>query len=49
MANVRRSLQPGAIISLHFGHQGTIDALPALLDLLTTSGLRPVTVGRLLA
>jgi len=49
VANVRRNLQPGAIISLHFGHQGTIDALPSLLDLLKTSGLRPVTVGELLA
>ena len=49
VANVRRALQPGAIISLHFGHQGTIDALPTLLDLLKTSGLRPVTVGQLLA
>jgi hypothetical protein len=36
-------------VSLHFGHRGTIDAVPALLDHLSGRGLRPVTVGELLA
>jgi hypothetical protein len=36
-------------VSLHFGHRGTIDAVPALLGHLSDSGLRPVTVGELLA
>jgi peptidoglycan/xylan/chitin deacetylase (PgdA/CDA1 family) len=49
VANVRRSTQAGSIISLHFGHSGTIQALPAILDHLGTLGLRPVTVGQLLA
>jgi peptidoglycan/xylan/chitin deacetylase (PgdA/CDA1 family) len=42
------ALQPGSIVSLHFGHQGTIDALPAILDALAGRGLQPVTVGTLL-
>ena len=42
------SVQPGSIISLHFGHQGTIDALPAILRDLERRGLEPVTVGTLL-
>jgi hypothetical protein len=25
-------LHPGAVVSLHFGHPGTIEALPAILD-----------------
>jgi hypothetical protein len=49
VANVRRGAQAGSIISLHLGHQGTIKALPAILDHLGTMGLRPVTVGQLLA
>jgi hypothetical protein len=35
-------------VSLHFGHQGTIDALPAILDDLNRRGLRPVTLSQLL-
>ena len=42
------ALQPGAIASLHFGHPGTIEALPAVLTALEHRGLRPVTVSRLL-
>lgn len=43
------SVHPGAIVSLHFGHAGTIDAMPAILDGLGARGLRPVTLGELLA
>lgn len=43
------AVRPGSIVSLHFGHSGTIDALPAILDALHTRGLRPVTVSDLLA
>lgn len=38
----------GSIVSLHMGHQGTIDALPAILDGLEAKGLRPVSVSTLL-
>jgi peptidoglycan/xylan/chitin deacetylase (PgdA/CDA1 family) len=48
-ANVKRSVQPGSIVSLHFGHAGTIAAMPSLLDHLAGAGLQPVTVTRVLA
>lgn len=41
-------LHPGSIVSMHFGHRGTIDALPAILDSLDRVGLRPVTADELL-
>jgi peptidoglycan/xylan/chitin deacetylase (PgdA/CDA1 family) len=44
LAAVRR----GSIVSLHMGHQGTIDALPALLDGLDGKGLEPVSLRTLL-
>jgi peptidoglycan/xylan/chitin deacetylase (PgdA/CDA1 family) len=37
----------GSIISLHFGHPGTVAALPDILDGLSTQGLTPVTLSRL--
>jgi peptidoglycan/xylan/chitin deacetylase (PgdA/CDA1 family) len=42
------TVAPGSIISLHMGHQGTIDALPDLLDGLAAKGLAPVSVTELL-
>lgn len=50
-AVVQRTLaavHPGAIVSLHFGHAGTVQALPAILDGLDQRGLTPVTVSTLL-
>ncbi len=41
--------RPGSIVSMHFGHQDTIDALPGVLDDLAARGLAAVTVGELLA
>ena len=49
VANVAATVQPGSIVSVHFGHQNTVDAMPALLDLLASRGLAPVTVGTLLS
>jgi peptidoglycan/xylan/chitin deacetylase (PgdA/CDA1 family) len=43
--NARR----GSIISLHLGHQVTVDALPTVLAGLHHEGLRPVTLTELLA
>jgi peptidoglycan/xylan/chitin deacetylase (PgdA/CDA1 family) len=40
---------PGAIVSLHCGHPGTISALPAILDGLDERGLTPVTASELLS
>jgi peptidoglycan/xylan/chitin deacetylase (PgdA/CDA1 family) len=39
----------GSIVSLHFGHQGTVDAMPSILDGLERRGLTPVTVRTLLS
>jgi peptidoglycan/xylan/chitin deacetylase (PgdA/CDA1 family) len=39
----------GAIVSMHLGHQSTVDALPGVLDDLRARGLEPVTVSTLLA
>jgi len=42
------NVQNGSIISLHFGHQDTIDAMPTLLDQLQAKGLTPVTLTTML-
>lgn len=40
--------KPGAILSLHFGHPGTVEAIPELLDGLTERGLEYGPATRLL-
>jgi len=47
-ANVARDLRGGAVVSLHFGHAGTIEALPGILADLAQRRLRPVTLSELL-
>ena len=47
--NVNSAVKAGSIISLHFSHANTVAALPAILDHLRQSGLKPVTVSQLLA
>jgi peptidoglycan/xylan/chitin deacetylase (PgdA/CDA1 family) len=42
------AVHPGAIVSLHCGHPGTVQALPAILDGLDQRHLTPVTVSTLL-
>ncbi|MGW1075354.1 polysaccharide deacetylase family protein [Streptomyces sp. NPDC002537] len=42
------AVRPGSIVSLHFGHAGTVAALPAILDGLHRRGLRAVTTTELL-
>jgi peptidoglycan/xylan/chitin deacetylase (PgdA/CDA1 family) len=46
--NVIDSVQAGNIVSLHFDHQNTIDALPAIIDHLKAKNLKPATVSALL-
>jgi peptidoglycan/xylan/chitin deacetylase (PgdA/CDA1 family) len=41
-------VQPGSIVSMHLGHVGTVQALPAILDGLAARGLKAVTVETLL-
>lgn len=51
-AVVQRTLAavgPGSIVSLHFGHTGTVAAMPRILDGLDQRGLTPVTASKLLA
>lgn len=48
ISNVMSNVKNGSIISLHFGHKNTVDALPTLLDQLHAKGLNPVTLTTLL-
>jgi peptidoglycan/xylan/chitin deacetylase (PgdA/CDA1 family) len=48
LSRLETGLSPGAIVSLHLGHAGTVAAMPQILDLLRTRGLRAVTVSELL-
>ncbi|HEY5835876.1 polysaccharide deacetylase family protein [Streptomyces sp.] len=47
-ATVAREAGPGSVVSLHFGHPGTVAALPGILDDLHRRGLRAVTTSELL-
>jgi peptidoglycan/xylan/chitin deacetylase (PgdA/CDA1 family) len=47
-ANVIGHVQSGSIISLHFDHQNTIEALPAILEHLKSKSLKPVTISQLI-
>jgi peptidoglycan/xylan/chitin deacetylase (PgdA/CDA1 family) len=49
LSKIGAELQPGSIVSMHFGHPGTVTAFPRIVDLLQTRGLRPVLVNDLLA
>jgi hypothetical protein len=49
LSRVRASLQPGSIVSLHFGHAGTVAAFPGIVSAIRDRGLQPVLVRDLLA
>ena len=49
VSNVMNNVQNGSIISMHFGHKVTLDAMPTILDKLSAAGLTPVTLTELLA
>ena len=49
MATVLGSVRRGSIISMHFGHPGTVTALPAIVHGLAKRKLRPVTLTELLS
>ena len=46
--NVLRGVRGGSIVSMHLGHPGTAEALPAVLEGLRRKGLHAVTVSALL-
>lgn len=48
LADISKVIKKGSIVSLHFGHQDTIDAMPTLLEHLHAQGLKPVTLTTLL-
>jgi peptidoglycan/xylan/chitin deacetylase (PgdA/CDA1 family) len=45
--NTLQGVQNGSIVSLHFGHPGTVTAIPDLVAGLHSRGLRPVTMTEL--
>ena len=48
ISNVMNNVKNGSIISLHLGHQVTMDAMPTLLTSLHDKGFTPVTLTELL-
>ncbi len=46
--NVMTNIKGGSIVSLHFGHKNTVEALPSLISELHNAGYKPVTVTQLL-
>jgi peptidoglycan/xylan/chitin deacetylase (PgdA/CDA1 family) len=46
--SVLQGARGGSIVSLHLGHPGTVEALPAVIDGLRRRGLRPGSVTELL-
>ena len=46
--NVTSAVTAGDIVSLHFGHRDTIEAIDAIVDHLAARSLRPVTLSTLL-
>jgi peptidoglycan/xylan/chitin deacetylase (PgdA/CDA1 family) len=43
-----RAVRPGSIVSLHFGHTGTVQAMPRILDGLRERGLPAVSMSSLM-
>jgi peptidoglycan/xylan/chitin deacetylase (PgdA/CDA1 family) len=48
VSNVMNNVKNGSIISMHFGHKVTLDAMPTILEKLHAQGLTPVTLTELL-
>jgi peptidoglycan/xylan/chitin deacetylase (PgdA/CDA1 family) len=49
VSNVMNNVKNGSIISMHFGHKVTLDAMPTILERLHTAGITPVTLTELLS
>jgi peptidoglycan/xylan/chitin deacetylase (PgdA/CDA1 family) len=45
--NVLSAVRAGNVVSMHLGHSGTVQALPAILDGLHARGLQPITASEL--
>lgn len=48
LSRVKAGLQPGSIVSLHFGHAGTVEAFPGIVAAIRDRGFEPVLVKHLL-
>ena len=48
ISNINKGIKGGSIISLHFGHQNTVDALPSVIENIKAKGFTPVTLTELL-
>ncbi len=46
--NVTSAVRNGSIVSMHFGHAGTVEAIPQILAGLAAHGLKPVTMTELM-
>lgn len=46
--NVMTNIKGGSIVSLHFGHKNTVEAIPTLLTELHSAGYTPVTLTELI-
>jgi peptidoglycan/xylan/chitin deacetylase (PgdA/CDA1 family) len=46
--NVMQNIKGGSIVSLHFGHKNTVEAMPTLITALHNAGYTPVTVTQLI-
>jgi peptidoglycan/xylan/chitin deacetylase (PgdA/CDA1 family) len=49
VTNTLSAVQNGSIVSMHFGHAGTVSAIPHILDGLRQRGLHPVTMTELVS
>jgi peptidoglycan/xylan/chitin deacetylase (PgdA/CDA1 family) len=49
VSNTLKGVQKGSIVSMHFGHAGTVSAIPRILDGLRQRGLHPVTMTELVS
>jgi peptidoglycan/xylan/chitin deacetylase (PgdA/CDA1 family) len=49
LSRVKAGVQAGSIVSLHFGHAGTVAAFPVVVAAIRDRGLEPVLVRHLLA
>jgi peptidoglycan/xylan/chitin deacetylase (PgdA/CDA1 family) len=47
--NILSAVTNGSVVSMHFGHTGTVAAVPAVLDGLRQKGLRAVTMTELMS
>jgi peptidoglycan/xylan/chitin deacetylase (PgdA/CDA1 family) len=48
LARIKERLHPGAIVSLHTGHSGTVDAFQPIVEAVRAAGLQPVLLHNLL-